>query len=196
MKKGSLRGIDVALLEGIRDRDNVIMEQVYEDCFPGIRRFVFSQNGSLDDAHDLFQDALIVVFKKCRTGDFELTCTLKTYLQAICRRMWLNKKSRGKGVFMSDVTEMEQDIVIEEEITTSFHRQERERVYREYFQKLGADCQNILKAFLEGIKMKEIARRFQIPSEGAAKKRKFTCQKRLMDWIRNDTRYSELRFDQ
>lgn len=196
MKMGSLRGIDQALLEGIRDRNDEVIEQIYEDCFPGIRAFVGSRNGNPSDANDLFQDALIVVFKKCREGDFELTCKLKTYLQAVCRRMWMNKLSRRKGVYMTDITEMEDEIGAEPDITKSFQRQERERLYREYFAKLGADCQKILTAFLEGVKMRQIAAQMNIPSEGAAKKRKFTCQQRLMGWIRNDARYEELKYEQ
>lgn len=196
MKKGSLRGIDQALLEGIRDKNDEVIRKIYEDCFPGIRGFVSSRSGNLDDANDLFQDALIVVYKKCRDGDFELTCKLKTYLQAVCRRMWMNKIARRKGIHITDITEVEEEIGAEPDITISFHKQERERLYREYFSKLGADCQRILTAFMEGVKMRQIAAQMKIASEGAAKKRKFVCQQRLMGWIKSDSRYEELKYEQ
>ena len=193
MKNEPAVGIDSHLLDGIRQKDPTVMRKIYADLFPGIEYFVLSNKGAEEDAHDLFQEAMIILFKKCQDTGFYLTCTLKTYVQAVCRRMWLNKKSRSKGIYKSGITEKEENEIVGADFREEYEREEREQLYREYFQKLGEGCRQVLSLFLSGVRLKEIADKLGIAGEGAAKKKKYKCQKRLIEWIKADPRYSELK---
>jgi len=62
--------------------------------FPVILRMVQQNNGSDDDAKDLFQEAMIILYEKVQQGDFDLYSKLKTFLYAVCRRLW-QKKLQG-----------------------------------------------------------------------------------------------------
>lgn len=193
MEKELAGGVDAHLLEGIRNQDPAVLRKIYADLFPGIEYFVLSSKGSEEDAHDLFQEAMIILFKKCQQPTFQLSCKLKTYVQAVCRRMWLNKKSRSKDIHVSGITEKEENEIVGADFGEAYEREEREQLYREYFQKLGEGCRSILSLFLSGVRLKEIAEKLGISGEGAAKKKKYKCQKRLIEWIKNDARYKELR---
>lgn len=186
---------DDQLLEGIRAGDHQVLKQVYDLYLPGVAYFVKTNSGSQADALDVFQDGLVVLYKKLLPGDFVLTSTLKTYLQAVCRRIWMNKRTKTKGVFKVEITEEETNTVLDTSTETLIEKEERESVFREYFFQLGKDCQQILSFAFSGIKMKEIAKKMGIASEGAARKKKFKCQQRLVDRIKKDSRYNELKFD-
>ncbi|WP_431215013.1 RNA polymerase sigma factor [Puia sp. P3] len=48
---------------------------------------ILNNSGYPDDARDIFQEAMIVLYEKVRSGTFELNCQLKTYLYSVCRRL-------------------------------------------------------------------------------------------------------------
>jgi len=39
---------------------------------------------------DIYHDALIVLYEKAKGGEFQLTCSLQTYLNSICRNQLLS----------------------------------------------------------------------------------------------------------
>jgi DNA-directed RNA polymerase specialized sigma24 family protein len=43
-----------------------------------VQALVLKNNGSADDAKDIFQEAMIVLFEKVRSGSLELNCQIKT----------------------------------------------------------------------------------------------------------------------
>ena len=50
--------------------DREALERLYRDQFPVIRGLVRAQGGSESDAWDIFQDAVLMLFKKARQPDF------------------------------------------------------------------------------------------------------------------------------
>ncbi len=80
-----------ALLEGLAKEDKDSIERIYRDNYTMIQSLILNNNGSTDDAADIFQEAMIVLFEKSRNVDFELNCLLKTYIYSVCRRLWLKK---------------------------------------------------------------------------------------------------------
>ena len=50
-----------------------------------VKKYVCSNNGTTDDAKDIFQDALVALYRKVQDRNFRLTVSLKTYL-LVCER--------------------------------------------------------------------------------------------------------------
>ena len=154
--------------------------------------FVKKNSGSENDAQDLFQEAMVVLFEKTQSTDFQLTSSLKTYLYAICRNKWLMvlRSRKNRSTTLIDTEQM--NIPSDESIQRDIDYQERNELMRLYFKKIGADCQQVLSLFMAGTSLREIANKMGF-TEGYAKKRKFTCQKKLIELIISDPRYQELR---
>jgi hypothetical protein len=70
---------------------------------------------------------------------------------------------------------------------------QQRQLYKKHFLGLGADCQKILKLFLEGQSLKSIADLMGF-TEKYAKKRKYVCQKQLIAAIEQDDLYHELSY--
>ncbi len=52
-----------------------------------------------EEIQDIFQDAVIVLYEKVQQSDFELTCSIQTYLNSICRnQIFIRLKKAGKFV--------------------------------------------------------------------------------------------------
>ena len=65
------------LLNGLAEGDNRTIEIIYKDHYNMIQSLIINNNGSADDAKDIFQEALIVLYEKVRSGSFELNCQLQ-----------------------------------------------------------------------------------------------------------------------
>ena len=78
-------------IDGIRNNNSKIINEIYEKYSKAIIQYVTSNNGSADDAQDVFQEGMIVLFQKVHTPDFELTSSLLTYFYSICKFIWSNR---------------------------------------------------------------------------------------------------------
>ena len=84
------------LLDAVAANDRAVIESIYRENFPPIQAFVLKNNGFADDAKDIFQEAMIVLFEKAKLESFVLTCQIKTYLYSVSRRLWLKKLQRNR----------------------------------------------------------------------------------------------------
>ena len=50
------------LIDGIRDHDSEILKYVYTTFFPVIENYIFHNNGSHEQAEDVFQEAMIIIY--------------------------------------------------------------------------------------------------------------------------------------
>lgn len=76
--------------------NSISFNQLYQDNFYKIHKFVKNNSGQKADAEDLFQDAMLVLAEKLREDNFKLTASINTYLYAICKNLWF-KKLRNKS---------------------------------------------------------------------------------------------------
>ncbi|MEO7048644.1 MAG: sigma factor, partial [Ferruginibacter sp.] len=97
------------LLKGLASNDKNCIESIYRENYSLIQSFVLNNNGSVDDARDIFQEAMIVLYEKAGLATFSLTCQLKTYLYSICRRLWL-KRLQQLGKFNTQIESLEEII--------------------------------------------------------------------------------------
>src|SRR5437762_12463127 len=85
-----------ALLKGLAANDRKSIETIYKVHYSMIQTLVINNSGTSDDARDIFQEAIVVLYEKAKSGSFELHAQLKTYIYAVCRRLWLKKLAADK----------------------------------------------------------------------------------------------------
>ena len=102
------------LLKGLALNDKKAIESIYRDNYSMVQALVLNNTGTADDARDIFQEAMIVLFEKATSGSFELNCQLKTYIYSVCRRLWL-KKLHQMHRFITPVEFLEETVAVEEE---------------------------------------------------------------------------------
>ncbi|MBT28992.1 MAG: hypothetical protein CMO01_04950 [Thalassobius sp.] len=179
------------LLEGLLTADRTLIQEMYDAYQAGVISFIKQRGGTESDAKDVFQDAILVLYKKVKANDLVLTVSLNSFIKAICRNMWLTK-IRDKRELNVEVNE-DENMLLEEQIEDVLTGVLREKIYRKHFLNLGEQCQHILKLFFSKVKMKEIAVKLNI-TEKYVKKRKFECKEKLIVAIKNDPHFKELKF--
>jgi RNA polymerase sigma factor (sigma-70 family) len=182
---------DEAIIDGLKKRDSLIIRYIYKEYYPTIKFLITTNSGTETDAEDVFQDALVVLFRKISRENLVLTSSFKTFLYSICRNLWLQRLDRR--VFRNEFLEME-DLGELQEVTNSEQpeeEQEKYQLFQQHFFRLSEDCQKVLKLFMSKTSLKEIAEIMGFKTEKYAKTRKFMCKEKLKTAIINDPNFKK-----
>lgn len=169
---------DQELLQGLARDDDKSLEIIYLENFPAIARMILQNNGSEDDAKDIFQESMIVLYEKVQEGDFVLSSRLKTFLYSVCRRLWLKRLQNASwhGPIHEELEEKATEDTLEAQ-------QEKDRQFQMMEQamgKLGEPCKTILEDYyIHHRSMQEISERFGYTNAENAKNQKYKCLMRL-----------------
>ena len=168
-----------ALLQGLARNDKKAVETIYQENYNMIQVLVINNNGSADDAKDIFQEAMIVLYEKVRSGTFELNCQIRTYVYSVSRRLWLKRLQQLNRY--SPVPENADGYVpVEEEIEEHEKRNAEFEMMDKAIGSLGEPCKSLLEAYyLQKRKMQEIAANFGYTNADNAKNQKYKCLMRL-----------------
>ncbi len=178
----------IKLIQSGKAMDNDrAFKQLYQTHKDPIFNMVVNNSGDPEDAEDIFQDGLIVLYHQIKKGSHELNCSLKTYLYSICRNLWLKKlRTSSRVVKLSDT--LKHYIPIEESSLRTLEENEQKKVISEFLDQLGEGCKTILtKFYFEKIKMTEIAQRMGLANEQVAKNKKSGCMKKLKVLMKNSS---------
>lgn len=177
---------DEAIIEGLRLKSDYIIKYIYKELFPMISFLVTKNNGNEEDAEDIFQDSLVVMFKKIKADELELNCSFRTYLYSVGRNLWLQKLKQRRQ-FTREFGDVESYVNIAEyPLINPKDEMEKFRLYQEHFLTLGDDCQKVLLLFMKNVSLKDIANQMGFKTEKYAKTRKYLCKEELKKRIIND----------
>jgi RNA polymerase sigma factor (sigma-70 family) len=180
---------DHVYIEGIASNNSKILEEIYQKYSKAIIKLVMDSNGTIDDAKDVIQESLIIIYKKSQDKDFQLTSRFLTYFYAIARHVWwkMLKKKRTNEVSIDENL----GLIEESNIEAAILKREKHTFYLSKLKELGEQCQQLLQYHTEGKRVKEIVQLMGFSSEGYARKRKFKCKEKLIKMIKQDQKYQE-----
>ncbi len=175
---------DSEILDRIGQGDERVLDHLYKKHFNMMLKIVLRNNGTEQEAKDIYQDALIAFWQKAVSGNLVLTSKISTYLYSICHNLWLKELDR-KSRLTSEPHDKEDRQRLEEE--------ENFKIVKACIEELGETCKNILMYYyFDGMSMADIAKRMEFANTDTAKTKKYKCKKRLDNLIRD--RYSRTDF--
>jgi RNA polymerase sigma factor (sigma-70 family) len=182
------------LLNGILRNDNVILQYIYKNFYYKVNFYVKKNSGNDEDASDIFQEAIIVIYRKLKASDLVLNnASFETYLYSVCKILWLkhlNKKKTERDMAFDNAGLSDEEY--DYNLVEVADKNERYRLYQKHFQMLGSDCQKLLQLFFDKIPLRQISQMMGYKSEKYAKKRKFKCKEYLITSIKQDLNYKKL----
>lgn len=156
---------------------------LYKTTFPLVAKHISRMGGSLDEAQDIFQDALIIYYEKTVHAELSLRYSDKAYLFGIARHLW-NKRYKETGQQVS-IDELDADF---DEKVGLFNSDDQEISTSRLFQLLqtsGQKCMQLLSAFYyEKLKMENIAERFGFSGPRSATVQKFKCLEKVKETVK------------
>ncbi|MBD1384230.1 sigma-70 family RNA polymerase sigma factor [Mucilaginibacter rigui] len=156
------------------NREHLLME-LYKSAFPPLAKYVARMGGSVDDAKDVFQDALVIYYEKAVAGSL-ITADGKAYLLGIAKHMWFKKFREQNNTFPLDDT-WEQADETEQQICNNKVLQ--------FLETAGKRCLELLSAFYyHKLPMKEAAEQFGYAGERSVTVQKYKCLEKVRDTVK------------
>lgn len=178
MNKRGKKFTDKDILQGLIDENNEALSYIYKHYYPSVQWMVLQNGGAEEDARDLFQEAVLVLHQKLREGDFNLWCSVKTYLYSVSKYLWLKELTRRKKLILTEVGDEQYLFLYENE--ESEPEKELFEFYFKQFEQLSKECKKILNLHFRNASINEITRKLGYPNNQYTMNRKYRCKQRLI----------------
>ena len=163
-------------LADLKNNNNLAYESLYKSYFPTIEKYIFQNNGTREDAQDVFQETLMIFHKNFIKESFELTSSLKTYLYSIGRHLWLKKLNRRQPV-----TSIEDDcdcdkLNLKAEQSEDQNEEKLKQYITDLMAKIPEHCQKIVQyVYYDGLPIDEVAAQLGYNNAHTASNAKYKC---------------------
>ena len=179
------------ILDGIRSKKNHILQEVYKENYPVIENYILRNSGSNVDAEDIFQEAIVIIYRRVTKGDISLDCSFNTYLFSICKVLWheeLRRKKRQNQKPLAD----EINGHLDESLLSIIDDFNKPKLIQKHLLNISKKCRKLLMLFYSNVSIKEISKKLGFTSTNYVKKRKANCKKILTELIKNDPDFDEI----
>ncbi len=176
-------------IKGLINRDEKIITCIYKKVFPIILDYVSCNNGSYQDAEDVFQEAMLILLEKTRSKSLILTCRFTTYFWGICKKVWLKElRNRKRTVYQINYYSEKTDNVTFD----SNLEMKQIQLFLKHFKNLSKDCKKVLFLHFDRTSLEEITTIMGYRSLQISQNKKYRCKKRLMELIMKDPEFTKL----
>lgn len=165
---------DQVLIEQLKTEENAAFQVLYKQYFASLRAYIKQNRGNDEDAQDVFQEAIIVLLQKVRKPDFVLTSSLKTYLYAIAKNIWLKNLRNKKLISVEEFEEYQNEAEnFSDEVTPEKTKEEKVQTW---FTRITDNCQQILQAiFYYRVPMESLMEKMGWKNKHTAATQQYKC---------------------
>ena len=175
---------DAKILDLIRKGDEEALTMLYDSNRRPVVDLVTRNSGAADDAEDVLQESLIVLWERVRSGKFEYKAKLSTFVYATAKNVWFQRLRRiGREVTGELDPEGEEDSAPSP--LESLISSEQAALVSEALARIGEQCRKLLLLYYwDEFSMEEIATTLGFANADTAKAKKYQCKKALEEVLR------------
>lgn len=171
-----------SIIENLKSGKSNAIALLYE-YFPLVKNYIIKNSGTSSDAKDVFQESLIILYKKLYKNNFQINSKIETFVFGICKNLWfeeLRKRNKNKLFELKPNIEFAEDFKNHIEEENKYHRVDL------ILNELGGKCLQILQLFYYKNKtMQEIAKILNYKNVNTVKTQKFKCLERARKLAKN-----------
>ncbi len=174
---------DEDFLEGLKNGDHGALSALYKKFYPVVLKLIINNSGTEDEAKDVYQEAVIVLYENARKEGFELNCQMQTYIYSVARRLWLKQlRSNGRTLLYKEEETGLADVT--EDVAVHLEKEEHIRKMNNSLSALGEPCATLIKDFyMHKMSMEAISDKFGYTNPENAKTQKYKCLQRLKKYF-------------
>lgn len=176
------RYTDEEIISGIRAGGSKMertLDYVYKRYWPMIKDYIRKQNGTTEEAEEVFQEGMIGFYENILLGKYQQKSSISSYLFSICKFIWF--KQFEKRVKKDKVEFPLNDLDKPEEgfLGRLMEKDEFEHALK-LLEQLGKSCKKLL-VYIHyfNYSMKEVAKMMNYKSDQIARNKHYRCNKSL-----------------
>lgn len=162
--------------------DERALSYLYRTYYKMVRGYILKNSGKEEDIDDMLQDIVVLIWEKVACKEFVLyeNTQLSTYIYSVMKNLWL-KRLQKQSKFTAHSIE-EYDSPEEQETYEDLQKSE---IVAQAMQHIGDTCKEILTCFyFYKYSMEEIAEKLNFANAQTVKAKKYQCQKKLEEIIK------------
>ncbi len=170
---------DAKILNQIRKGDENALLSLLESNRRPVMSLISKNNGSRDDAEDILQESVIVLWERVRAGRFEYKAKLSTFIYGTAKNLWYGRL-RGRVREIAGEIDPDDHRDPSPSALDELMASEESKMVGEALRKIGEQCRRLLLLFYyEECSMDEIAVKLGFANADTAKAKKYQCKKAL-----------------
>ncbi|HSZ24567.1 MAG TPA: sigma-70 family RNA polymerase sigma factor [Cytophagaceae bacterium] len=174
---------DREVISAIRKgEDDVVLSSLYKAVLPKVKNYIKANRGNEDEAKDIFQDAVIIFYKKIKLEQIQEDINVTAYICLVAKNLWINRAKR-----LNKTTELPGEDFLqteEEDFLKNMITEEKKVTIRNLLSEIGEECQKLLKySVYDNLSMKEICTKMGYSSENVAKTYNYRCKQKLIQLV-------------
>ena len=159
---------------------------LYEASFPAVARYIARRGGTLAEAEDVFQDALLVYYEKSRDGAFHVERGEKEYIFGVARYLWAKRyRENERHVPLDEMVAAYERRALDPRWEGAGEPQVAHHRIVRVLQAAGQQCMQLLTAFYyDKLDMDGLADRFGFSGKRSATVQKFKCLQKVKKLVK------------
>lgn len=173
---------DLEIIEAIKKgKDDAVLSFLYKEVFPKVRHYIRGNKGNDDEAKDIFQDAVLIFYKKTKQSTIPEVINITAYICLISKNLWINRAKK-----LNTITEMPSGDFVngDEDLLSNIIIEEKKNALTNLLSQIGDECKKLLKlSVYDNMSMKEICAIMGYSSENVAKTYNYRCKQKLVQLV-------------
>lgn len=183
---------EINIIEAIKNGDHRgLLSELYDTVLPKVRSYVTKNSGDVEEANDMFQDAVMVFYKQVKLNELNIKQSIEAYIFTVAKNLWINKAKRDARIQFTDEVKEDKGITF-----NSLHHlisDEREEAIKNVLGQLGERCAQLLNyIFYQDYSLVEVTEAMGFSSAEVTHTNHYRCKKKLMALVSGNESFKEL----
>jgi RNA polymerase sigma factor (sigma-70 family) len=186
---------DQYLIDGLAENNSTIISEIYKRFSGKIYNWIKQNNGDGEIAQDIFQEAIIDIYRKAAAKEFILTCPFDAFLFAVVRNKWFNylKINKKQAVTNLDDNLYNLSADVQQQSKQIMQYEWQFNLLRKKIEELQEGCREVLRLSWSGFCMEDVAEKLGV-TYAYVRKKKSLCMAKLIESVKNTEEYNQLTF--
>lgn len=177
--------LDREFIQRIKANDRTVLGELFLKYQRMISAYILKNGGDKNDAEDIIQETIIVLWQKVNSDSLQLTVKLGTYLQAVAKNKWMAELRKRRKFSAQDISENISDG--NPSSLDDLVNEERIEYVRKALDMLQPICRKLLLLYyFEEKSMNQIAKILELANADVAKSKKYQCKKNLEEILKEN----------
>jgi len=164
-------------ISGLKEGNRKVISEIYEKNLHQLSNWIQKNNGTEDDALDIFQEGIETIINKIFTNTLPQKLNFGAYLFTICKNKWLDRlKEKTK-----DEKVRKEQLERYNDVGETVHSLDDDQnnilrlMLNDTFQMLSPTCQKLVSLLESGLSPVEVAVEMKMTNANTVYRRKFAC---------------------
>jgi RNA polymerase sigma factor (sigma-70 family) len=161
-------------------KDREVIASFYKLVFPRVKKTILRRGGKKEDVEDVFQDAVMYLYKLILEGRYNEKYTIFGFLYTVTINRWINSLRISNRNVTVDFQTDEHYYNIKSDFEEICLASREGNLLKDLFSRIGSKCIEILTyTIYQNLMIEDIQLRMGFESEGATKMQLKRCKEKL-----------------